>query len=133
MDEQPYLHNELSGDVGGPVVQAGHIHGDVVMPATAPPISPEQAELRRRLDARARRILDAEDAEREAAARRQERFLRATHLRKWVSMVVMLASLFAAIVSTSALGDVFALLFGLVGLGAWFSNVRILKRHDWKR
>ncbi|MFG7940991.1 hypothetical protein [Streptomyces cacaoi] len=76
MSEQPSSRNELDGSVGGHVVQAGAIHGDVVLPASSA-LTPDEAELRRRSVQRELRRLDEEDAARERQEterrRRQER------------------------------------------------------------
>ncbi|MEU5304556.1 hypothetical protein ACH4YO_07275 [Streptomyces noursei] len=67
MIEQPYTRNELSGDVGGNVVQAGAVHGDVVFqsPTQGPP--PRYVEIHERLMDRADAQMRAEDAAAAAA------------------------------------------------------------------
>ncbi|WP_406337641.1 hypothetical protein [Streptomyces sp. NBC_00649] len=50
MSEQPYMRNELSGTIGGHAVQAGVIHGDVVIDAVA------QARVQHALTLRADRL-----------------------------------------------------------------------------
>jgi hypothetical protein len=101
MSEQPYVRNELSGNVGGHVVQSGAIHGDVVFSSPAAPVSPESAELQRRMEQRQRRILKEEDTQRAADQRRFTDYVRVVRKRRrrnlWIllveSLIVLLGHL----------------------------------------
>ncbi|MFF4291432.1 hypothetical protein ACFY0R_40010 [Streptomyces sp. NPDC001633] len=68
MGEQPYMQNELSGNVGGNVVQAGAVHGDVVFQSPAQGPAPRYVEIYERLADRADAQVRAEDAAASAAA-----------------------------------------------------------------
>ncbi|MFJ9126991.1 hypothetical protein ACIRJS_23150 [Streptomyces sp. NPDC102340] len=65
MDEQPTTHNELSGNVGRNVVQAGAIQGDVVFNSSSQSPTPGPVE---RVAARVEARMRAEDAADVAAA-----------------------------------------------------------------
>lgn len=80
MGEQPSVRNELNGNVGGPVVQSGAIHGNVVI---YPPAQ-SQAPLER-LAARLEAQQHAEDAAAAATAMALAKRLSAVRQRKRIS------------------------------------------------
>ncbi|MFB9511819.1 hypothetical protein [Streptomyces purpureus] len=133
MAEPPYVRNDMSGRVEGHVVQAGAIHGDVVFPPPSP-VGPEQAALQRRMDERARRLLDAEDAERAAAAHQRERLLRMTRIRKvvcaWMTAVCLVAVGLGLleVVPAGLLWVLLGGLYGAIGLAGWVHNGLLLRR-----
>ncbi|MFI5569445.1 hypothetical protein ACIA6T_19280 [Streptomyces sp. NPDC051740] len=136
MSEQPSIHNELSGDVAGHVVQSGVIHGDVVFSSPAAPMSRESAELRRRWEERQRRVLDAEDAQRVADQRRLTDYVRVIRRKRrwnlWVllveSVLVMLGHL--RVFAAAALLEAFALLFATISVFGWIHCSVIIKRAE---
>ncbi|MFH8630890.1 hypothetical protein ACH4CC_13590 [Streptomyces lydicus] len=67
MSEQAYIRNELSGNVGGNVVQAGTVHGDVVFQSPTQGPAPRYVEIYERLVDRAEAQMRAEDATAAAA------------------------------------------------------------------
>ncbi|MEU4179203.1 hypothetical protein [Streptomyces sp. NPDC026589] len=133
MSENPSTRNELSGNVGGSVVQAGSVHGDMVFNSHAGQRSPEELETERRWTARRRAILDEEEAEKAAGQRRAERYVRACRLRWRLSLALLPVA-----VATMALGAmtvlpmvyaVLALPFTAVLFLGWARNMQITR--DW--
>ncbi|WP_405776345.1 hypothetical protein [Streptomyces sp. NBC_00859] len=93
MTEKPSTRNELSGNVEGPVVQTGAVHGDVVFHAPVQGPMPRYAETFERLAARAEAQMNAEDAAEAAARRARSKRLQKVMRRKrvcswlfWVSI-----------------------------------------------
>ncbi|MGW4034396.1 hypothetical protein ACWEFL_34740 [Streptomyces sp. NPDC004838] len=119
MSEQPSMRNELSGTIGGHAVQAGTIHGDVVL-SPSPLLSAEQAEFEARWRARAKAQLDAEDAEHLAAELAYAKYL--ARERRWFYFSVFLVLLGLALLLATMLNIVwFRLLYpALVLLGLYW-------------
>ncbi|MFC9884466.1 hypothetical protein ACFVJW_33395 [Streptomyces libani] len=105
MGEQPYIRNELSGDVGGSVVQTGTVHGDVVFqsPTQGPP--PRYVEIYERLADRADAQMRAEDATAAAAADARSKRRKVLFRRKRV-FFWLLWSCIATGAAWAKLGDV---------------------------
>ncbi|MBB5795338.1 hypothetical protein AB0E64_26590 [Streptomyces caelestis] len=112
MSEQPSTHNELRGNVRGPVVQSGAIHGDVVFNSPAAPRDPESVEVDRRWDARRQRILDAEDAQRAESQRRAHQYVRVCRRKRRINAVLLLV---AGVTLTLGLMQVVPELYAAVG------------------
>ncbi|WP_426497809.1 hypothetical protein [Streptomyces sp. D54] len=134
MSENPSPRNELSGSVGGNVVQAGSVHGNVVFNSDAGQRSPQELETDRRWAARRRDILDAEEAEREARQLRAERYVRACRLSGRFSLTLLPVALTAA-----ALGalHVLPMTYGVLGLllaaifvVGWARNMQVTRAWD---
>ncbi|MEU0339304.1 hypothetical protein ABZ092_10030 [Streptomyces bobili] len=134
MSEHSYVRNELSGDVRGPVVQSGAIHGDVVFNSPAEPRDRESAEMDRRWTDRRRRILDAEEAQRAELQRRANQYVRACHRRRRVNriflpiegMTVVLGLMHVVPVMYTVLG----LLFGAISVTGWVQCSLIIRKWD---
>ncbi len=125
MSEQPSIRNELSGSVGGHVVQSGAIHGDVVFTSPAAPVDPEAVETQRRWSERQRRILDEGTAKEAAEQRRFEDYVRAIHRkRRWNLWLLLVEGLAVALgylraFPSAALVGALGILFGLISLFGW--------------
>ncbi|GHJ27010.1 hypothetical protein TPA0910_14430 [Streptomyces hygroscopicus subsp. sporocinereus] len=125
MSEQRSVRNELSGNVGGSVVQSGAIHGDVVFTSPAAPMDPEVAETQRRWSERQRRILDEEAAQEAAQQRRFEDYVRVIHRKRgwnlWLLLVESLAVVlgYVRVVPSAAVVATLGILFGLISLSGW--------------
>ncbi|MFI0964902.1 hypothetical protein ACH4S8_26420 [Streptomyces sp. NPDC021080] len=125
MSEQPYARNELSGDVGGPVVQSGAIHGDVVFTSPAAPMDPEAAETQRRWNERQRRILNEEAAKDAAEQRRFEDYVKVIRRkRRWNLWLLSVESLAVTLghlraFPSAALVGALSILLGLISLSGW--------------
>ncbi|MFD8967706.1 hypothetical protein ACFV0C_22370 [Streptomyces sp. NPDC059568] len=88
MSHQPSIRNELSGHVEGDVVQAGHIHGNVVFHPPVQGLAPEHVQAHARLLARAEAQARAEDeamaAAEEAHAKRLGKVRRRKRIFFWL-------------------------------------------------
>lgn len=97
MSEQPYVHNELSGRVDGPVVQAGTVHGDLNVNVASPAGAhdADHAAFLARLRGRTQDQWAAEDAQRrrrEALAAQLARSRRRFRRLCWVVLFVAIPS-----------------------------------------
>lgn len=115
------VSNGVSGHVNGPVVQAGSINGNVILPATP---SPEEADLRARWAARTKRILDAEDAERAVryaqSQFQKQRFLKKARRGIYGSVVWILFGMFLVVGGHGSGGDSTRVMWESIG---WFDVV----------
>ncbi|MGY5137226.1 hypothetical protein ACWGJW_33405 [Streptomyces nigrescens] len=92
MNEQPYMQNELSGEVGGKVVQAGVVHGDVVFQSPVQSPAPRYVEICERLADRADAQVRAEDAAAaDARAKRRKVLFRRKRVCFWLFWSCMAA------------------------------------------
>jgi hypothetical protein len=134
MSEQPYAHNELSGDVRGPVVQSGAIHGDVVFNSSTEPRDREFVEVDRRWAARRRRILDAEDAQKAQLQRRAHQYVRVCRRRRRVNRVFLPIEIAAVALGlmhvVPVMYAVIGLVFGAQSVTGWVHCSRVIGKWD---
>ncbi|GAA2484238.1 hypothetical protein GCM10023100_30200 [Actinocorallia cavernae] len=135
MSEQPCTRNELSGHVGGNVVQAGAIHGDVVFGGS--PTSPEVQEAQRHWARRQQRIAAAEAAQAAVGHRRAQQYVTFMRWRRRASVLFLLLA--GAVVGweqihgwmlsgLQQLGALAALLAGAASVIGWVRATWVIRR-----
>ncbi|MEU5366614.1 hypothetical protein ABZ354_24620 [Streptomyces sp. NPDC005925] len=140
MSEQPGTRNELSGHVGGNVVQAGAIHGDVVFGGA--PISPEVQEAQRHWAQRQQRIAAAEAAQAAVGHRRAQQYVTVMRWRRRTSVLFLLLA-GAAVVweqmhgwvlpGRQQMGALAALLLGAASVIGWVRATLIIRRWNARK
>ncbi|MEV0260391.1 hypothetical protein AB0I49_03475 [Streptomyces sp. NPDC050617] len=117
MSERWDVRNELSGNVEGPVVQAGSVHGDVVFNSSS--TSADQAAYEAEARSRTRAEWAAEDAARAYSAAQEDKERRSTRRYRWFYSLVLFVSLVGGVLWARDDGGFWsaAVPFCLAGIG----------------
>ncbi|WP_146051150.1 hypothetical protein [Streptomyces noursei] len=129
MTERPYTHNELSGQVRGPVVQSGAMRDVVINSSTAP-----VTETQRRWEERQRRILDEEEAQRASDQRRFTGYVRVIRVKRRMNVVFVLLEGLAVVLGhlrvIPVLAEVLGLFLGAISVSGVAHCTWVIKRAE---
>ncbi|MFI0976763.1 hypothetical protein ACH4SP_07010 [Streptomyces sp. NPDC021093] len=133
MSEHPSTRNEMSSsNIGGHVVQAGAINGNVSI--SGPPVDPALQETQRRWGQRQKRILDAEEAQAAADQRRFGHYVRVIRRKRQTNAALLLAAGVAVVLGHLRVWpvtyEVGGLVFGSISASGWIFCTRIIKRAE---